>query len=109
MNIIILRQEELTEDGRVFLSDRRAKHIVSVLRGKPGQSVRIGILNGSIGTGVIDEITTTVVNLNCSFNESPRSSAGIDLILAMPRPLVMKRLLAPFVLVKPEWDRGATC
>ena len=95
MNIIILRQEELTEDGRVFLSDRRAKHIVSVLRGKPGQSVRIGILNGLIGTGVIDEITTTVVNLNCSFNESPRSSAGIDLILAMPRPLVMKRLLAP--------------
>ena len=96
MNIIILRQEELTEDGRVFLSDRRAKHIVSVLRGKPGQSVRIGILNGSIGTGVIDEITTSVVNLSCSFNGSPRpSSAGIDLILAMPRPLVMKRLLAP--------------
>lgn len=95
MNIIILKQEELTEDGRVFLSDRRAKHIVSVLRGKPRQSVRVGILNGSIGTGVIDEITTNVVHLSCSFNESPRPSAGIDLILAMPRPLVMKRLLAP--------------
>jgi RsmE family RNA methyltransferase len=96
MNIIILKQEELTEDGRIFLSDRRAKHIVSVLRGKPGQSVRIGILNGSIGTGIIEEITTTDVHLSCSFNGSPRpSSAGIDLILAMPRPLVMKRLLAP--------------
>ena len=96
MNIVILKQEELTEDGRVFLSDRRAKHIVSVLRGKPGQSVRVGILNSSIGTGVIEEITTTDVHLSCSFNGSPRpSSTGIDLILAMPRPLVMKRLLAP--------------
>jgi RsmE family RNA methyltransferase len=97
MNIIILRQEELAEDGRVCLSDRRAKHIVSVLRAKPGQSVRIGILNGSIGTGVIEEITTTDVHLSCSFNDSPRPSAGIDLILALPRPLVMKRLLAPLV------------
>ena len=95
MNIVILKQEELTEDGRVFLSDRRAKHIVSVLRGKPGQSVRVGILNSSIGTGVIEEITTTDVHLSCSFNDSPRPSTGIDLILAMPRPLVMKRLLAP--------------
>ncbi len=96
MNIIILRQEELTEDGRVSLFDRRAKHIVSVLRGKPGQSVRIGILNGSIGTGVIEDINTTDVHLSCSFNGFARPSlAGIDLILAMPRPLVMKRLLAP--------------
>ncbi len=97
MNIIILKQEELTEDGRVCLADRRAKHIVSVLRAKPGQSVRIGILNGAVGTGVIEGITKTEVRLSCSINGSARPSAGIDLILALPRPLVMKRLLAPLV------------
>ncbi len=95
MNIIILKQEELADDGRVCLSGRRARHIVSVLRGKPGQSVRVGILNGSIGTGVINEITTTAISLTCSFSESSRPSVGIDLVLAMPRPLVMKRLMAP--------------
>ncbi len=96
MNIVILKQEELTEDGQVCLSDRRARHIVSVLQGKPGQSVRVGILNGAIGTGVIDKITTSDVHLNCCFSGSPRPSPpGIDLILAMPRPLVMKRLLSP--------------
>ncbi|MFC1765610.1 16S rRNA (uracil(1498)-N(3))-methyltransferase [Planctomycetota bacterium] len=95
MNIIILNQEELTENGRACLSGRRAQHIISVLRRTTGQSVRIGILNGAVGTGVIEDMTSTEIHLNCSFHSAPKPSAGIDLILPMPRPLVMKRLLAP--------------
>lgn len=95
MNMIILRPEELTEDGSVTLSDRRARHIVNMLGGKPGQSLKIGVLDGSTGTGIIEEMTTTCVRLNCTFNGAPQPAAAIDLILAIPRPLVMKRLLAP--------------
>jgi len=97
MNLIILKPDELAEDGSVLLSDRRAQHIITVLRGELGKSVRIGILNGAIGTGVIEEITTTHVHLSCSFNGAHGPAQDIDLILAMPRPLVMKRLLAPLV------------
>ncbi len=56
MNIIILRQEELTEEGSAFLSDRRAKHIVTVLKGALGKSVKVGILDGPAGTGIIERI-----------------------------------------------------
>jgi len=45
MNLIIIKPEELAEDESIVLSDRRAQHIIGVLRGKPGQSVKIGILN----------------------------------------------------------------
>ncbi len=79
----------------VTLADRRADHIREVLHGREGQSLRIGRLNGALGTGMIKTVGPEGVTLRCSFAEAMPERPRADLLLAMPRPKAMKRLWAP--------------
>ena len=76
----------------------RAAHILDVLHGEVGQLLKTGEVDGGIGTGEIVEIVRgeegegPVVRVKaCHDQESLRP--WIDLVLAPPRPRVMKRLL----------------
>ena len=94
MNIVLLCREEITSEGRVTVRDRRARHMTEVLKCQPGQSVRMGILNGPYGLGTVEAMDAESVTLlwrPLDASLPPR----VDVILAMPRPKVMKRLWAP--------------
>ena len=95
MNLILLSLEEIGPRGVVTLADRRADHIREVLHGREGQSLRIGQLNGALGTGMIKTVGPDGVTLRCSFAEAMPERPRADLLLAMPRPKAMKRLWAP--------------
>lgn len=95
VNIILLMPHERDESQRVLLTDRRADHIRTVLKGVVGQSLRVGLLNGPLGRGQIAEIGPDRVVLECMFDEEAPDRSKIDLLLALPRPKVMKRLWAP--------------
>jgi RsmE family RNA methyltransferase len=94
MNLIILDPTELTAGNRCVLSDDRARHIRKVLKAVPGQVLRVGLLNGPLGSGVVQDISPDSVVLECRFDPERPPVPGIDLLLAMPRPKVMKRLWA---------------
>jgi 16S rRNA (uracil1498-N3)-methyltransferase len=95
MNIILLRGGEISGEGRVTLSDRRARHMIGVLKCQPGQSVRMGILNGPPGSGTVDAVDGPSVTLSWAPSDQPPPEPRVDLLLALPRPKVMKRLWAP--------------
>jgi 16S rRNA (uracil1498-N3)-methyltransferase len=95
VNMVLIQQDELCDDDRVVLSDRRAQHVLNVLKGRKGQKIRIGLLNGRRGTGVIENINSAEITLKCNFNEKPLAAPRLDLLLAVPRPKALKRLLAP--------------
>lgn len=95
VNGILLEPGELHDDGKCELSDARGAHIVNVLHAAPGQPVRIGVLDGPRGVGVVRSVEGTRVVLECTLESAPPPSPRIDLLLAMPRPKVMKRLWAP--------------
>lgn len=94
MNRILLEAEEVGRDGRVRLTGARAAHVRTVLGAEPGRTVRIGIIDGPTGTGVVAEAAPEGgVVLACEFDpEMPAAGAPVSLVLAMPRPKVMKRL-----------------
>ena len=46
MNLILIEAPECAADGRALLRDGRATHIRHVLRGHPGATVRVGLLDG---------------------------------------------------------------
>ena len=94
VNLILLEQQEVTTAGMVELRDRRAEHIRRVLRAGCGTSVRIGVINGLRGRGAIVEISDDRVVLQCVFNEPVLPLPKVDLLLALPRPKVMRRLWA---------------
>ena len=98
MNVILIDPEEIGADDRVVLQDRRSDHIIKVLRSQCGDRVRIGIINGPLGSGRIIEIApgenTGRVVLAISTVESVPEQPKIDLILALPRPIMLKKILA---------------
>jgi 16S rRNA (uracil1498-N3)-methyltransferase len=95
MNCILLEPAETKADGTVVLADRRAEHIIKVLRAAPGAVLRMGLIEGPLGTGVIKSITGSAVELVCEFQSVPPvEPPALDVLLALPRPKVMKRFWA---------------
>jgi RsmE family RNA methyltransferase len=94
MNLIILQSSDLLENGMAELSDHRAKHIRKVLKLEPGECLRIGLLNGPLGKGTVLSVDKHKVCLQCVFNTEMPPASKIDVLLAMPRPKVLKRLWA---------------
>ena len=91
MNRILFEQGEI-RDGRATFSDVRAEHVLNVLHGEVGQTLKTGVVNGLIGTSVIERVEGGAVTVRCT-HETPALAPWIDLVLAPPRPRVMKRLL----------------
>jgi RsmE family RNA methyltransferase len=94
MNLILLQAQDFHEDGLVVLTDERARHIRKVLKAGPGKIVRIGMLNGAFGKGTVLAVDKQRVCSQCVFDKEIPPKPRIDLLLAMPRPKVIKRLWA---------------
>lgn len=93
MNLILLFPEEI-DNNRVTLRDRRSRHISTVLKSQAGDSVRIGIINGPVGNGQVLAISNQEVVLEITAGGSIPPLPLTDLILALPRPIMLKRVLA---------------
>ena len=91
MNRILFEPGEI-HDGRATFSDVRAEHVLNVLHGAEGQTLKTGVLDGPVGTSVIERIEGNAVPVRCT-HETPSLQPWLDLILAPPRPRAMKRLL----------------
>lgn len=95
MNLLLIRPEE-NQDGQVELLDRRATHLMRVLRVVPGSVIRVGIVGKGITSG-------TVLNLRQGAEREPdavhlrlgpvkaRLPPSIELVLALPRPKALSR------------------
>ena len=95
MNIILLDREEIA-GGQVTLRDNRAEHIVKVLRASENDRVTVGILNGKVGNGIIKELEKHQpykVKLQVILEKMPEAPAPLDIMLALPRPVVFKRIV----------------
>lgn len=91
MNRIILTSDEVRSDGTVTLTDERAEHIRTVLKARVGDDVRTGVLNGLIGTSRVERMDEQAVVLRTQ-HDGQAPEPWFDLILAAPRPKVLKRL-----------------
>jgi len=95
VNRILLQRNELRYDGTFAPEDARAQHILKVLHGTLGQSVKLGIVDGPKGVGVVGQVDGARVVMACTWDPAPPPRPRVDLLLALPRPKVMRRLWAP--------------
>lgn len=96
MNVILVAEKEVFEN-RLVLSDHRAKHIVKVLKSDVGDTVKLGIINGNLGEGTIVSIKRKYpfhVEINTLFDRLPPVKPQVDLLLALPRPIMLKRIFS---------------
>ena len=93
MNIVVLDRSDWQDEQHVRLVDRRADHIRLVLRAEIGDSVRVGLLNGCLGQGRICTIDASSVLLAVELSQPPPARHRFDIVLCLPRPKVLRRLL----------------
>jgi len=94
MNIVLFEPAEVGDDGGVTIGDSRAKHLLNVLKVAPGHQVRVGIIDGPMGVGTVAAAGAGVVTLDCAFETTSTDRPRVDLLLAVPRPKVLRRLWA---------------
>lgn len=93
MNWIIVDKTEIDDTQEVWLTGDRAEHIRSVLQLSVGDQIRMTCVNGPRGTGTISEWQDDAVRVTCVWGEVP-TRPTLHLLLAMPRPKVLRRLWA---------------
>ena len=94
MNLILLSPSDFIESRtRVRLDDRRYIHIRDIHRAKIGDEFCIGLIGDRIGTGRITSLTDHDLEMSTRFNQQPPSALAVTLILALPRPNILKRTL----------------
>ncbi len=93
MNIILLRESDWTDEHSVRLNDYRAQHVINVIQPALGQSLRVGLINGHKGIGTVTAIDSAIVQLDVALTESPPTRHPTRLVLALPRPKMLRRIL----------------
>jgi RsmE family RNA methyltransferase len=91
VNRILFDATEMHADGTVELADHRARHLQEVLHVSDGDTVRVGQLDGPVGSGRVFIKSEGRVGLEVVF-EGTAPEPWADLLLALPRPKVLKRL-----------------
>ncbi len=93
MNIILFSHDEL-KLPTLTVEDYRARHIIKIIKAQPGDRLTTGEINGPKGSSRILNIDANSVTF-CDITHtdvSPRPQ--VDLIMALPRPIMLKRVLA---------------
>ena len=94
MNLILIEPHEIDAGGCARLAGPRAAHLRETLAAEPGQTVRVGLVDGPLGSARVESCTETEAVLRCEFSGGAPARPRVDLLLALPRPKVLKRLWA---------------
>lgn len=93
MNQLLLK-ESPAPGTLLEITGSRAEHIRTVLRSKPGDTLKTGLLNGMTGHGVIRSVEKNSVHLDSFvFDTPPPEPLPITLAVALPRPQSLKKVL----------------
>ncbi|MGZ7079259.1 MAG: 16S rRNA (uracil(1498)-N(3))-methyltransferase, partial [Thermoanaerobaculia bacterium] len=91
MNLVLFSTDELSGDV-VRLTGRRAGHIRTVHRAAVGDELTIGVINGRIGRGTV--LSLDPLEMRVALDREPPAPVAVTLVLALPRPKVMNRVIA---------------
>lgn len=93
MNLLLVEPGEVAEGATVVLADRRAEHLRRIVGVTVGQTIRAGIVGAGIGTAEVTADDGTTLTLRLSLTAAPSLPLPIELVLAIPRPKVLTRVI----------------
>lgn len=92
MNLLLLEQADFIAADRVVLADRRFTHMQEIHRVAVGDNLRVGQINGLMGQASVVRLEGHEAELQVSFDQQPPAKLPLTLILAVPRPKMLRRL-----------------
>jgi RsmE family RNA methyltransferase len=97
VNLLLLAPGEILDDGTALLTGRRHEHAREVLRVQAGETLRVGVRGGKCGTGEVLSEGAEGLRLRLTLDADPPPRAGVSLVLAIPRPKALKRVIPAVV------------
>jgi RsmE family RNA methyltransferase len=92
MNLILLEDSDFIDAQQVRLSDARFQQIKNIHRSSIGDTVRVGKLGGLMGEAIITQMDQQQLELSVSLDLPPPDKLPLTIILALPRPKMLKRI-----------------
>ena len=97
MNLILIYPQEWPQDAgkeaEITLSDRRFDYIRTIHKPAVGDYLRVGLIHGKIGLGKVVSLAEKHITLQVCLDQLPPPPSPATLVLALPRPPVLRRVL----------------
>lgn len=93
VNLLLLFPEDELGSSRYRVTGPRAKHLLEVLEVAPGHALHVGRVNGPTGRATVTSTESDAVELAVELEEALPEAPRARLVLAVPRPKVLRRLL----------------
>jgi RsmE family RNA methyltransferase len=93
VNLLLLEDSDFISANRVILQGRRLQHLRAVQRVEAGDSLRVGLLDGLMGEGLITALDEHHAELDVRLDAVVPDKLPLTLLLALPRPKMLKRIL----------------
>ncbi|AZD33210.1 putative methyltransferase [Pseudomonas chlororaphis subsp. aurantiaca] len=93
MNLLLLEEADFIAADRVILRDRRLTHMQEVHRAAVGDSLRVGRIGGLMGSAELLRLEPGEAELQVSLDQPPPAKLPLSLVLALPRPKMLRRVL----------------
>ncbi len=97
MNLALIQDTDIISHSGDFLSawmsGRQHEHIINIQKLGPGRELQVGLLDGRIGRATISAQDESTTHIEVSLSKEPPAPNPIKLVLALPRPLMLKRVL----------------
>ena len=90
---MLLEAADFVAADRVVVRDRRLTHLHDVHRAEAGETLRVGLLGGDMGTGRLVRLDAAEAELTLELNQAPPAKLPVTLLLALPRPKMLRRVL----------------
>lgn len=93
MNLIVLHRSQFISDTSARLDQRQATHVKNILRATQHQTLQIGVINENLGCGKVHFGDAGIELHDIVLNKTPPPQLPVTLVLGMPRPQMIKRIL----------------
>ena len=93
MNLLLLTPQDCPQPNIAHLTGRRLQHVLAVHQAQIGQKLRVGMVNGLMGEAEIIHLDKQSLQLQFQLTQVPPAKLPLTLLLALPRPKMLKRIL----------------
>ena len=93
MNLLLLEDADFLDACHVRLQGRRLQHLREVHRAEVGSTLRVGRIGGLMGQGQLLQLDAQQAELRVALDQPPPAKLPVTLVLALPRPKMLKRTL----------------
>ncbi|GAB2189050.1 16S rRNA (uracil(1498)-N(3))-methyltransferase [Sessilibacter sp. MAH1] len=93
MNLLLLHPADYISEDCVEIYDYRFQHLMTIHKVTKNQTIKVGLINQKVGTGEVCEIYNDKIRLKITLIENSPNETPLNLVLALPRPKMLNRIL----------------